>query len=248
MIEAAAKAFFQMFSAPFRRVMLKAIGLALLVLIVLGIALHRLLAVLIGNSAGWATGTTPALPQWGWDALAWLVSFAAGLGIAAGALFLMPAVAALVGSFFVDEIADIVESTHYPNEPPGQALSFWRALIEGIKTALLAIAVYICAAPLLLFAGLGFIALFLANAYLLGREYFLLAAMRFRTPSEARALRRVHRSTVFLAGMIIALVVSIPVVNFVTPIFAMAFMVHMHKRLSPNRTELIPPSRPVTLQ
>ncbi len=248
MFEAAAKAFFQMFSRPFRRVVLKSIGLALLVLIVLGIALHRILAILIGNGAGWVTGATPAVPQWSWDALAWLLSFAAGLGIVAGALFLMPAVTAFVGTFFVDEIADLVESAHYPNEPPGQALSFRRALIEGIKTGLIAIAIYVCCAPLLLFAGLGFIALFIANAYLLGREYFLLAAMRFRSPAEARGLRRLHRSAVFLAGMMIALLVSIPVLNFVTPIFAMAFMVHMHKRLSPNRTELIPPSRPPTLR
>ena len=32
--------------------------------------------------------------------------------------------------------------------------------------------------------------------------------------------------------MFIALFVSIPVVNLATPIFAMAFMVHMHKKLS----------------
>lgn len=246
MLDAAAKAFFQMFSAPFRRIMLKSIGLALLVLAVLGIALHRTLALLIGNGASWVTGTTPAVPQWGWDALAWVLSFAAGLGIVAGALFLMPAVSAFVGTFFVDEVADQVESTHYSNEPPGQALAFWRALIQGIKTGLLAIAVYLCCAPLLLFAGLGFIALFLANAYLLGREYFLLAAMRFRSPDEARAVWRLNRSTIFLSGMVIALVVSVPVLNFVTPIFAMAYMVHVHKRLSPNRTELIPPSRPLT--
>jgi CysZ protein len=248
MFDAATRAFVQMFSAPFRRVMLKSIALALLVLIVVGIALHRILAVLIGEGATWVTGTTPAVPQWSWDALAWVLSFAAGLGIVAGALFLMPAVAAFVGTFFVDEIADLVEGTYYPNEPPGQALPFWRALVQGIKTGLLAIAVYLCCAPLLLFAGVGFIVLFLANAYLLGREYFLLAAMRFRSPAEARALWREHRSNVFLAGMMIALVVSIPILNFVTPIFAMAYMVHRHKRLSPNRTELIPPSRPLTLR
>jgi len=248
MFDAAGKVFFQMFSPPFRRVMLKSAGLALLVLIVLGIALHRILSMLIGEGASWATGTTPAVPQWSWDVLAWMLSFAAGLGIVAGALFLMPAVAAFVGTFFVDEIAELVESSHYPNEPPGRALPFWRALIQGTKTGLLAIAVYLCCAPLLLFAGIGFVVLFLANAYLLGREYFLLAAMRFRSPEEARAMWRLNRSTLFLSGMAIALLVSIPVLNFVTPIFAMAYMVHVHKRLSPNRTELIPPSRPLTLR
>jgi uncharacterized protein involved in cysteine biosynthesis len=151
----------------------------------------------------------------------------------------MPAVTAFVGSFFVDEIAEIVERTHYANDPPGRALALWRALIEGARTALLAIAVYVCAAPLLLIAGLGFILMFLANAYLLGREYFLLAAMRFHPPAEAKAMRRARRASVFLAGLLIALFVSIPVLNFAAPLFAMAFMVHLHKHISGRSTDMI---------
>jgi uncharacterized protein involved in cysteine biosynthesis len=79
--------------------------------------------------------------------------------------------------------------------------------------------------------------MFLANAYLLSREYFLLAAMRFRPPAEAKAMRRAHRTSIFLAGLIIAMFVSIPIVNLATPLFAMAMMVHMHKRLSQRRVE-----------
>ena len=84
--------------------------------------------------------------------------------------------------------------------------------------------------------------MFLANAYLLGREYFLLAAMRFRPPEEAKAMR-VHTHPDFLAGMLIAVFVSIPIVNFATPLFAMAMMVHVHKRLSSKRDELLEPKR-----
>jgi uncharacterized protein involved in cysteine biosynthesis len=39
--------------------------------------------------------------------------------------------------------------------------------------------------------------------------------------------------------MIIALFVSIPILNFATPVFAMAMMVHLHKALSGGRQELI---------
>jgi uncharacterized protein involved in cysteine biosynthesis len=155
----------------------------------------------------------------------------------------MPAVTAFAGTFFTDEIGEEVERTHYPAEPAGRALPLGRAVYEGLKTALLALAVYLCAVPLLLFAGLGFVIMFVANAYLLGREYFLLAAMRFRPPHEAKALRRAERTRVFLAGMLIALFVSIPIVNLATPLFAMALMVHMHKRLSGPRPELIEPKR-----
>ena len=127
-------------------------------------------------------------------AIAWLLSIAAGLGILVGSVMLMPAVTALVASFFADQIADEVEREHYPADPPGMALPLWLRVPEGGKTALLAIVVYVCAAPFLLFAGLGAVIFFLATAWLLGREYFELAAMRFRPPAEARrcasAMRR----------------------------------------------------------
>ena len=235
MFEAAGKAFVQMFSSPFRRVLIKAIGLALILIAVIGIGLHRAFAWLAANGPAWADSAIGYGSHLGWNVFVWIVSFAAGLGIITGGVFLMPAVTAFVGSFFVDEIAEAVERSHYPNDPSGHALPLFRALIEGIKTALLAIVVYLCAAPLLLVAGLGFIIMFLANAYLLGREYFLLTAMRFRPPAEAKALRRAHRVTVFLAGIMIALFVSIPVLNLAAPLFATAFMVHVHKRLAGRR-------------
>ena len=95
----------------------------------------------------------------------------------------------------------------------------------------------------MLFAGAGFIAFLVATAWLLGREYFELAAMRFRPPREAKALRKRHATTVFVAGLIIAAFVSIPIVNLATPLFAMAKMVHVHKRMSGQRVELIEPRR-----
>jgi len=72
---------------------------------------------------------------------------------------------------------------------------------------------------------------FLATAWLLGREYFELAAMRFRPPNEAQALRKRNAATVYAGGLVIAAFVSIPIVNLATPLFAMAFMVHVHKRI-----------------
>ena len=128
---------------------------------------------------------------------------------------------------------------HYPADPPGVALPLWRAILEGGKTALLAVVVYVCAAPFLLIAGLGAVIFFLATAWLLGREYFELAAMRFRPPSEAKALRKRNAATVYVGGLLIAAYVSIPIVNLATPLFAMAFMVHMHKRLGGPRSKVV---------
>jgi CysZ protein len=232
MIDAVFNSISQMFTPALRRVLLKAAGLALIVIAIIGIFLHRLLAAWAETGANWAEQTSGFAPHAVWAVLAWVLSFVAGLGIVTGALFLMPAVTAFVGSFFVDEVADAVERTYYPAQAPGRALPFFRALIEGIKVAMLAILVYLCALPFVLLAGLGIIILFLANSYLLGREYFELAAMRFRSAHEARTIRKANAAYVFLAGMVVAVFVSIPIVNLATPIFAMAFMVHIHKRLA----------------
>ena len=239
MIDAAGKALSQMFTPALRHVLLKAVGLALILIVIIGILMHRLLAAWAEAGANWAEQATGVAPHAVWATLAWVLSIMASLGIITGALFLMPAVTAFVGSFFVDEIAEAVERQSYPGETPGRALSFFRALIEGLKFAALAIAVYFCALPFVLFAGLGIIILFLANSYLLGREYFELAAMRFRRPHDAKTMRKSNAIYVFLAGMVIAVFVSIPVVNLATPIFAMAFMVHVHKKLSGARAELL---------
>ncbi len=241
MFDAAIKALTQMFSPPFRRVLLKSIGLGLLLIVLTGIGLNRLFSWMATSGATWAEASVGAHTLW--QILAWVLSIAATLGIITGALFLMPAVTAFVGSFFVDEIADEVEKTHYPMEPPGTALPLFRAMIEGVNTALLAVIVYLFAVPLLFVAGLGLVIMFLANAYLLSREYFLLAAMRFRPAAEAKAMRRTFRTQIFLAGLLIAIFVSIPVINLATPLFAMAMMVHMHKRLSQRRIEVRAPKR-----
>jgi len=241
MFDAAIKALTQMFSPPFRRVLFKSIGLALLMIILMGIGFNRVFSWMADSGATWAEASVGG--HTAWQVLSWILSFAATLGVITGALFLMPAVTAFVGSFFVDEIGEEVERTHYPAEAPGRALSIAPAVFEGTKTALLSILVYLCAVPFLLFAGFGLVIMFVAAAYLLSREYFLLAAMRFRSPAEAKEMRRAHRTSIMFAGLPIAMFVSIPIVNLATPLFAMAMMVHVHKRLSGPRAELIEPKR-----
>lgn len=222
----------QMFSAPLRPVLWKSIALALALIIAGAALLDRLIVRLVetaGTSAESMLGQHAHLPI---EALAWLISFAAGVGIVAGSVMLMPAITAFVGGFFADRIAETIEYESYPADPPGKALPPWHAIVEGGKTALLAILVYVCTVPLLLIGGLGAVIFFLVTAWLLGRIYFELAAMRFQTPAQARTLRKRNAGTVYVGGLLIAGFVSIPIVNLATPLFAMTFMVHMNKRLA----------------
>jgi CysZ protein len=243
MIDAAVKALSQILSPPMRSILWRSIGLALVLITVLAIGLQRLLSWLATSGEGWAEAALGPGFQTPLNVLAWIVSIAAGLGVVFGAVFLMPAITSLVASLFVDEVADHVETEYYPTEHPGTALPFGIAMTEGVRTAALTILVYLIALPFVLFAGLGFLAFFIATAWLLGREYFELAAMRFRPPAEAKAMRRDNAAVIFTAGLIIAAFVSIPIVNLATPLFGMAFMVHMHKRLSGPRPELLEPRR-----
>ena len=243
MLTAAIKAFAALGSPPFRAVLLKSIGLAVILLVLIGIGVQRALAWAVVSGGTWLERTFGGYH--GLISLSeWMLEILAGLTVIVGLVFLMPAVTALVGSFFADEIADHVERIDYPADPPGHALPLAHAVFEGVKIALLSLVVYLCAVPFLLFAGIGAVIFFFATAFLLGREYFELAAMRFHPPTEAKRLRKQHGSAVLAAGMVIAAFVSVPILNLATPLFATAFMVHMHKRLSESpRRELIEPRR-----
>ena len=88
---------------------------------------------------------------------------------------------------------------------------------------------------LLLVPGLNAIAFLLANAYLLGREYFLFAATRFRSLEEAMEMRQRYAPQLFLAGLFIAAFVMTPGLNVLTPLFGVAFMSRVYKMLTPTR-------------
>jgi CysZ protein len=243
MLDAAIKALSQILSPPMRSILWRSIALALVLITILAIGLQRLLSWVASSGEGWAEAALGPGFHAPLDILAWIVSIAAGFGVVFGAVMLMPAITSLVASVFVDEVAEHVEREHYPAERPGIALPLGLALTEGVKTALLTIAVYLLALPFVFLAGAGFLVFFIATAWLLGREYFELAAMRFRPPAEAKTMRRENAAIIFTAGLLIAVFVSIPIVNLATPLFGMALMVHMHKRLSGPGPELIEPER-----
>jgi len=238
MLDAAIRALGQLATPPFRSVLLKAVGLAVALLVVIGIALQRMLVWLLDNGGAWLETNVGPHAHGPVNVLEWMLAIVAGLGVIAGAVFLMPAVTSLVAGFFVDQIAEQVERLHYPQDPPGVALPPGLAIMEGVRTAFLALLLYLCAVPFLLAAGLGIVVFFIATAYLLGRVYFDLVAMRFHPVAEARRLRKVHQTSLFVAGLFIAAFVSIPIVSLATPLFGTAFMVHVYKRLTAAQPQL----------
>lgn len=161
-----------------------------------------------------------------------------GAGLIVILAFLIAPVSLLVAGLFLDDLAEIVETEIDPEGEKGRAPPAGQAILMALRFSLVAASVNLLALLLLFVPGVNAIAFLLANAYLLGREYFELAAIRFRPSEEARELRRRHSPRLFLAGLCIAAFVAVPGLNLLTPLFGVAFMVRMHKLLAPQHAAL----------
>ncbi|WEX77588.1 sulfate transporter family protein [Sinorhizobium numidicum] len=226
--EAARLAFANLFAAETRAVFWKVIGLTLLALVAVWFALRE---VFVWLALPWIDALMPGTPDWaGW--ITFVVGIFASLGLALALALLLAPVTALIAGFFLDDVAEVVEKRDYPTEAPGAPLPLAEAIVGSAKFLGVVILGNIAALLLLLVPGVNLVAFFLVNGYLLGREFFEFAAMRHRPPSEARLFRVKHRSTVFLAGLVLAAFLAVPLLNLLTPLFAAGMMVHLHKMLS----------------
>src|SRR5262245_46435939 len=227
-IEAARRALGDLLAPEFRAILFKTLGLTLLALAALWFGLEELFDWL---ALPWIDALLPGFPSWaGW--LSFIAAIVAAIGLAIGVALLIAPATAIVAGLFLDDAAARVEQTGYPSEPPGKPLPAGRALVQSLKFFGVVLLGNIVALLLLLVPGMNIAAFFVVNAYLLGREFFEFAAMRHLSEDEARALRRRHSGTVFLAGLLVAAFVSVPIVNLVAPLFGAAMMVHLFKLLS----------------
>ncbi|MDO9417884.1 sulfate transporter family protein [Pararhizobium sp.] len=227
-LDAARLAFSNLFAFETRSVFWKVLGLTLLVLCALWFALRGLF---VSYAMPWIDAFLPGLPDWaGWLGL--VFGIVASVGLALGLALLLAPVTAIVAGLFLDDVAEVVERRDYPGDPPGRPLALSDAISGSLKFLGVVILGNLVALVLLFIPGVNLIAFFLVNGYLLGREFFEFAAMRFRPAAEARLFRAKHSSTVMMAGFVIAAFLAIPFLNLLTPLFAAGMMVHLHKLLS----------------
>ena len=211
----------EVFSPALRGILWKSVGLTLALLALVWLGLTRLFDYFLNHSL---SADYPILEGFAF--------FLAGAGLLIALVYLLPAVTAIVAGYFLDDVADVVERQDYPADRPGAALPFGKAILYGLRFAGLSLLVNLVALLLFFIPGINIGAFFVANAYLLGREYFELAAGRFWPAEDVARLRMEHRGTVLAAGAVLAGLVLVPVLNLVTPIFGAAMMVHLHKRLT----------------
>jgi len=144
---------------------------------------------------------------------------------------MFPAVMVAVSSIMLDGVVDAVERRHYPWLPPPHPVPLWRSLWEGLKFLGLVLVVNLLALPLYFIPGVNLAVWFLVNGYLVGREYFELVAVRRLTPAGVRFLRDDRKLGLFAAGVIIAFLSSLPLVNLLVPVLAAAFMAHLFEEM-----------------
>ena len=148
-------------------------------------------------------------------------------------VFLMMPVASAITSMFLDEVAQAVEDRHYPHLPAAQNVPFGDAVVDTINflgiligANIVALIFYVLFPPAAIFIFWGL------NGFLLGREYFTLAAIRRVGRVRAKELRKANNGTIWLAGTLMAIPLSIPLVNLLIPIIGAATFTHLFHQIT----------------
>jgi uncharacterized protein involved in cysteine biosynthesis len=219
------KAIEQLSDPRFRRVLLLGIGLTVLLLAAIYAAFMFVLSIFIPESF-----TLPWIGTIHWvDELISWASIPLMLLLSA---FLMVPVASAFTALFLDEVADAVEDQHYPDLSQAPRAPFITGLIDSVKflgvivvaniAALLLYIFFIPLAPFIFWA---------LNGFLLGREYFQLVALRRLPPAEARAMRKQYTVAIWIAGALMAIPLSFPIINLLVPVLGAATFTHLFHRL-----------------
>ena len=207
------RAFGDLFSPEFRSVLFKALGLTLALFIAVLVISELLVASFTHFSWPWADR---------------LVEVGTGLALIVAFFFLMSPVTAAFAGLFLDQIAAKVEERHYPWDPRGMPLPAGSAILIAIQFFVVMLVVNLAVLPTVFF-GFGAFVLVAANAYLIGREYFEMVAMRHMPVEEARILRRENSPTIFIAALLPAFMSLVPFVNLAVPLFSTSYFTHLFK-------------------
>jgi CysZ protein len=225
-VDSLMRALGQMGDARFRGVLLRAIAITLGVLLAFS-------ALLIWG-AGWLVGDSLTLPwigtvTWVDNVLSWaMVPVTLVLSVV-----LMVPVASAVTGMFLEDVAAAVEDRHYPQLGDAPAVAFSDGLRDSLGfLGTMAIANLLALVLYLLFVPLAPVIFWALNGFLLGREYFVLAAMRRVGRKEAHRLFRRHIVPIWAGGVLMALPLSVPVLNLLVPVVGAATFTHVYHRLT----------------
>ena len=198
------------------------------------LALSLVLQIAIGVLAWWALQSFATF-SWNWvnETIRWL----GGGAVTVLALMLFPASFGIVISIFMERIADIVEEEHYPQLGKARGIPIWTGIWTGVVFLLAVIALNLVMLPFylvaLFIAGLGAVLFYGVNGWLTGRVYYELVALRRRDPAEVKAWRKANAGVLWLTGIVLVFLGTIPFLNLIVPVLGVAAMVHVAQTLKP---------------
>jgi CysZ protein len=139
---------------------------------------------------------------------------------------LFPLVLSACVCLFLDSVAAAVEARHHPELPPAPGLPWWQSLAVSARFLVAVIVCNVLLLALLLVPPVYPVAYVLVNGALVGREYFELIALRRCSPGMTRQLRRRHLPELLLMGIVVTVMLTVPLLNLITPVIGTAAMVH----------------------
>jgi CysZ protein len=189
--------------------------------------LSFLIFALLFVATEYAVGHLPLL-HWPW--LNTLLALLAPVLVIVLAFFLGAPVAAIFASLYLNRVAKAVEAKYYAADAPAAGAPFIASVVVALRLLAWIVVFALALLPVdVAVPVVGSLASLVVNAGLLGREYFELAALRHLPREKVDAMRRRHRLGILGAGLVIAALAEIPIVNFVAPLYGAAFMVHLFK-------------------
>lgn len=203
----------------------------------LGIILALAVFVVLWIGVGWLiTDTTLFENSW----LDGAVDVLGGFGILILTWFLFPVVVSAFIGLFLERVAEAVERRHYPDLPPARNVPILESLISAVRFLVVMVALNLVLLLFLLIPPVFPFVYYGVNGYLLGREYCELVAARRTDTSGMRAFRRNNRGDLFLAGLVLAFLLTVPIVNLLAPVIGTAAMVHLFetRRGRPGGSEM----------
>ena len=162
-----------------------------------------------------------------WGFLETVVDALGGIAVFVLTLVLFPGVVSALVSIFLDRVAENVETLHYPGLTPAPGQPMGEAVKGGMQFLGLVVGLNILLLPFILAGPIYPILFYGINGYLIGREYFELVATRRLSLGDTRRLRKDHQFAVISAGVLVAFMLTIPIINLLTPVIATAAMVHL---------------------
>lgn len=171
------------------------------------IAAIHYLTPLVPHAAGWL-GT-----------LYNLMRFVLGFGAFILGIALSPAASMFIGGLLFDHAAARVEKAIAAPSP--RSVGVVEGVWNGVRLAIPSLFFNLLVSPLYIIPGINALVFYALNGYVMGRDYAMIAAMRRMPFKDALKLRRGARFSVFLVGLVCA------IIPFIAPLVAASAMTRL---------------------